>query len=321
MTSKIKTYILRRWFEIGKIVLLLLAITSLSVPNFAWALVLGANNGQIDFSVKPVGAANPGAPIFGASNELTSPGRGYATLGPPLLPVQTVGPAGIALPGLAGVANPALIDGGFFGAGQTALSAFGFPGGGAISWTSGFVADFAVDNFASVNDSQGTATFTNNGPGAFIGWGGAFLSVKGSIGAPGAFVAASIAGTIGGVPFDPIVIASDGAGPLVDGVWTMPGGALTAAGFILPGQNAFTAWGVDIIPGLFNIAAGGNITLQGTLSLIADPGASIELGILPAGAPRPDFGAGAQVPEPATILLLSSGLVGLAGFRKKFTKS
>jgi len=37
--------------------------------------------------------------------------------------------------------------------------------------------------------------------------------------------------------------------------------------------------------------------------------------------PYNEFGAQAPVPEPATMLLLGSGLVGLAGFRRKFRKS
>lgn len=318
MESKIKIYM----FKISNFFLLLILIILL-LPNSAWCLTLGVNNGQIDFSVKPVGAA-AAAPIFGASGELLSPGFGYPTLGAPLIPVQTFGP-GLIAPGLAGVANPALIDAGAFGAGSTALSAFGFPAGGAITWTQGFVADFAVNNLASVNDSQGSATFTNNAAGNYIGSGGGFLSVAGSIGLPGGFVAASLSGTFttpggGPIAMDPIVIASDGAGPLADGVWTLPGGALTASAFNPFGPNAFTAWGVDIIPGFFNIPPGGTITLQGTLSLIADPGASIELDFLPADAPKPDFGYAGQVPEPSTMLLLGASLIGLAGFSRKKIK-
>jgi hypothetical protein len=305
------TYAARRWSVISKSFLLVLVISWLFIPNHAWSLTLGANNGWISFSVKPAGGASA-MPVFGPGGELLSPGGGYPLLGPALVPVQTFGPAGIAPLGLSGVANPALIDAGAFGAGATTLQAFGAPWGGAISWSSAFVMDFAANASVSANDSQGIANFINNGPGAFSGWGGGILAVNGSIGLAGGYVAASLTGTIGGIPFTPIVVASDGAGPLLDFV-----SAGMAQAFLPTGPNSFFAWGVSIIPGLFNIPLGGNITLQGTLSLIADPMSYIQLDILPPGTPKPDFGVAGNVPVPGTLLLLASGLAALAGLSKR----
>lgn len=305
-----QSYSLRKWSDVGKVFLLILIISWFFIPTFAWSLTLGANTGWISFSVKPAGGPSA-APAFGGNGELLSPGSGYPLLGAAMAPVQTFGPAAIAS-GLTGVANPALIDAGAFGAGSTTLQALGAPWGGAIVWNSAFVMDLAANGLVSANDSQGTATLINLGPGAFVGTGGGFLAVSGSVGLSGGYVAASLTGTIGGIPITPIVVASDGSGPLKDFV-----SAGTAKSFIPTGPNSFFAWGVSIIPAAFNIPLGGNVLLQGTLSLIADPDSSIELGVLPPSAPRPDFGTAGNVPVPGTLLLLASGLVALAGIRKK----
>lgn len=190
------------------------------------------------------------------------------------------------------------------------MQALGFANGGGIFWGPGFVSDAATNNIASVVDSTGTVTLFNNGPVPFVGFGGGWLAVQGHLGGPGEYVAASLAGSIGNIPFVPIVIAADGLGGALDGVLS----AGTASAF-LPTINGldFLAWGVSIIPGVFNIPVGGNITLQGTLTLAADPMSSMIFVDLPTGVPRPDLGIGG-VPEPATILLFMLGLFAISRF-------
>jgi len=304
-----------------------LVIGLLAARSAPAGFTLGANSGGITFSVKPVNAGGGGAAVFGANGELLDPGMGYPSLGAALAPgPQNIG-GGIAAPaaginpplGLSGVANPALAGpAGQFGGGSTNLVATTFGGGGAaVIWRRAFVFDPLTNGTASVNESRGRATFTNNQ--VFSGTAGVALGIQGQVsGVAGSFVAAALWATLSIV--DPnnnvtnigplsVVIASDGAGALADFVnVTSPGPQFSA--FLGGGLNTFAAWGVGLSNRIVNIPANSTYRLDGTLTLIADPGAGIELdlSLIPPDVPRGDLGA-AAIPEPSTIVLSGCGLV------------
>jgi len=202
-----------------------------------------------------------------------------------------------------------VIDTGQFGSGLTQLVAQTFPGGAGVLWNNFFVSDASANGFASVNDSRGLATFTSiiNSPVTA----GCWLSVFGTLGnQPGAFVAAAIQGTItiDNQVIGPlsVVIASDGPGPRSDFV-----SATSFSGFFGAGANDFTAFGVSLLPS--NVVFGSNITIDATLTLIADPSSTIGFAPIPAGIPLPTLGAGASVPEPASLVLMGFAVVVLLG--------
>jgi hypothetical protein len=116
-------------------------------------------------------------------------------------------------------------------------------------------------------------------------------------------------------------IVSDGPGPRGDFVTATPSvpGSTLFSSFITPGANTFFAYGVDLLPAVA-IPVGGSVTLDGTLSFVADPDVTLTLDVIPAGVPLPDFGAIAQVPEPASVVMLGMGTLatlGVCWYRRK----
>lgn len=306
---------------LGTLFGLALATLGTSITAPAYALVLGANSGNITFSVDTVGA-NSQVVKFDDFNltypqKLLSPGGGFPLLGASTQVSLDPGPALIVSPGL----NLVLGLTGDFGGGNTRLRAFddvnplpGFSAG--IVWESGSVSDYPnvppSPRTASVNVSKGSGTFKNNSFDTLSLIGGGWLSVFGNVGVPDGYVAASLAGTIGGIAIDPIIIASDGVGPRNDfiksGTWqSQP----------INGQAQFRAAGVSLIPVLISMAPGEEISIEGTLTLIADPDSGLELAPLPPGAPLPNLGpsGGTVIPTPAVLPGLIS--MGIAAWRKR----
>jgi hypothetical protein len=152
------------------------------------------------------------------------------------------------------------------------------------------------------------------------------LAVTGTLGGQGpagAFVAATLDGRFsifnaaGGLVNSfstSVAIVSDGPGPRGDFVAFTPsvGGGTEFSNFITPGANTFFAYGVDLLPAVA-IPVGGSVTLDGTLSLVADQEVSLSLGAVPAGVPLPDFGVIAQIPEPASVVMLGMGTLATLG--------
>jgi hypothetical protein len=301
----------------------------------------GAGRGAgIDFSVANVNAA--AGPLFGANGELVNIGAigpaaaGYGSLGAPITPIASagggiaghVGPIGGAGQSLFVAPNPALGFGGNTG-GQANLFATTTNGGGGagVFWTAPtFIADSGPDGRASVGDSRGVATFfdANGDAGKVPGVALAIHGTLGGQGPAGAFVAASLLGTFTITPLvgaptvvsTSVVIVSDGTGPRNDFVI-----ATSFAGFTGAGADSFSAYGVSLLPPV-DIPAGATVTLDGTLSFVADPPASFTFDIVPLTVPLPDLGVfgpeSPQSPEPSAALLLGIGVVAAGVLRRRF---
>jgi len=299
----------------------------MAASNAGAQFTMGANGGGIDFAVKVAGAPVAGAPLFGANGELLSAGSGYRLTAATAPPAQFVG-GGIAAPsapiagGFTGTANPAIIDTGQYGAGFDTIRAATFPGGAGVFWPNFMVRDNVANGFASINDSRGFANFTTAF--RYTGVPGAYLAVRGTLGnQPGAFVEAAIFGTftindplIGIYTLGPaaVVIASDGTGPLADGVFAGAGAMFGA------GTNNFLAYGVNILPRV-TMSPGSTVRIDGTLSLIADPQSFIGIDLLPPDILKPDFGAFASVPEPGTYAWITVCISSTLGFVRRRVKA
>ena len=120
-----------------------------------------------------------------------------------------------------------------------------------------------------------------------------------------------------------MAIVSDGPGPRGDFVTFTPSvaGGEGFSNFITPGNNTFFAFGVDILPAVA-IPAGGSVTLDGTLSLVADPDVTLALAQIPTGDPMPDFGLiASSIPEPASIVMMGLGILATLGVSWHYRKA
>jgi hypothetical protein len=256
----------RRRVSLRTLFLVGLIVIATADESRASSIVVSA--GTINFSVQsraPGGAAA----VFDPAGKLVCPGNGFDCLGPVVPPVETF--AGVLEPTLVGIAHPALIDTGAFGDAAAEFSALPVPGGLALQF---FVHDFALNApvpLTSVMDAAGTVTVTNTGP-PVTGFGGGLFGIHGFLGA-GGYLAGSLTGTVGGLPFTPIIVAADGVGGLPD---------FASAGtysFFTPFPDTsfeFFAGGISLIedaPGVFHqfsLNTGDVLTLTATYTCATD---------------------------------------------------
>lgn len=261
--------------------------------------------GETDLAGVPIGGS-PGLGLRGAqvagSNLVATGVQTWAAANPNFL-------AANAGAGANGVNDPG------FGGGAAVVAAYPFYIGGSF-----FLFDpLGNDATGSVLDLSADGTWTNNLGVPVSGWAGAFLAYRGTFGnQPNAVVAASLTGTINGVPWTPIVLA----GSSIAGQPVSLGGGAFGLNYFNCGLlfcNDFVAWGVSLT-GFVTIPNGGTFSAAGTLSVIADPPASIILISLddpnflnPYSGPLPTLGANMQTPETSTGLLFAvPGLVWIA---------
>jgi len=329
-------------------------IVLLASTQAAFAGFVGPNAGSVAGITYEVENVNPaGGPIYNpGTGELVNigglpGGAGYGSLGAPVTPVNTFG-GGVAAPaapltpfgfGAAPPAVPAKDFGDTIG-GSANLAATTFHGGSGagIFWSNPtFIADTGVDGRASVNFSRGVANFSDP-TGDAMKTPGVALAVTGTLGGQGpagAFVAATLdgrfsifnaAGALVNAFSTSVAIVSDGPGPRGDFVTATPSvpGSHLYSNFITPGANTFFAYGVDLLPTV-SIPVGGRVTLDGTLSLVADPDVTLTLSVVPTGVPMPDFGQIAStIPEPASLVMMGMGTMatlGVCWHRRKATRA
>jgi hypothetical protein len=316
----------------------LTAIVLLASTQASFAGFIGPTTGSvagITYNVDTVAAGGGAAPAYGANNDLENisklPGAGaYGDLSPgPNVLVSNFG-GGIAAPvaplGTFSAFQAAVgpVNGSTFGdtiGGDASLRAntTGFGSGAGVFWFSPtFLADTGVDGKASVALARGDARFTD--PTGDVKVPGLSLAISGTLGAPGAFAAASVAGTftirdagnaIVGAPFTAsIAVVTDGSGAKPDFITsTSSVGGVLLSGSSGLSTSSFYAFGSLLLPAVV-IPVGGSIELDGTLSFVTDPDATLQIDLLPPTLQLPDINGGAfAVPEPASMVMMGLGML------------
>jgi hypothetical protein len=291
-----------------------------------WPLQAGATPIASSATITYLEAASTGptfgAPVFNADGSLLSAGSGHPTFGVQLAPQQVAASANIFFPpnpypALLSFAVPGAIGTGTaFAGGAAGVTAFNFGQSveSALFWAPFALGVTAAPGYAIV-DSPAHVVVQNDLSFAQLGYALSLLQVIMTVphGAPG-YVAVSLTATVGGNPMAPIVLATDGVGPLPD----VATAGISAGLFFLGldpffGLDYFFAFGFSVSP-LLTVQSGAQLTFDATITGVADPGSSffdvfVEPNLPPLDAPiLVQISSG--VPEPGTLVLFVVAAIG-----------
>jgi len=298
----------------------------------------GTGVGRIEHSVFGLGAGGPGAvfdgffdPTIADGGDMVAPGFNYPTIvGAPVFQNDTGGVGLTANVPIALATGPNAAAG--FGGATTQMVGVGGGGSAGLAATNFSLADNNADGFASLNLFGGSVDYVNVGAPIVGGRFGHFLSATG-VAPVGGFIAAGVKSIVeidfsGGTGLGflsdafweplPIIVAFDGVGiGRADFIQADPG----LSNFAALGQTlSFSAAAVSVP---LNIPVGASIRIRSTVSLFADPGASLDISDIPVDFGNSfDFGVGASsnanqfIPEPASLAFLLTGALAI-GIRRR----
>ncbi|MBC8139473.1 MAG: hypothetical protein H8F28_26645 [Fibrella sp.] len=311
--------------------LAIITVASLSFPVSVHAQFLyNGGVGEIEHAVYGLNAVGPAAPVFAFDDgQLLAPGGFYPSLnGAPITEVDT-GLQPLPLnPGFLFLNTPGGIMPGF-GQGTTQIRAVNTNRAIGVAVSNLSLVDASPAGFASTNTFGGDGLWQNISGQNINFVGGNFMALSANLNKPlGSFVAVGVRSVFelyngGGFLVNtftplPIVFAFDGFNPL------------SRADFIQAGLFQVQATGPNSVrfaaTSLLNFAvpAGHSLRIRGAATLIADPGADMELEAMPSNFTLPDAGSGAStdaeeafatgtgtgpviVPEAGTLPLLVTG--------------